>query len=130
MNEHHLFIRRLGATPAAPTPAVEPLLPAGRIERARMGQVVTLQLLDRVMKGMSTLVAEGFVPIGFRADVLEGVVLRVEPPADEVIERGRYTVTGVYAPGVARQWTRAHGVRVEWDYGREGPLRHVNDEEC
>ena len=125
MNEHHLFIRRLGTAPAAPSPVI----PAGRIERARMGQVVTLQLVDRVMKATTELVAEGFVPIGFRADLLEGVVLRVEPPADEVIDRGRYTVTGVYAPGVARQWTTAHGVRVEWDYGREGPTRESAESE-
>jgi hypothetical protein len=90
---------------------------AGELQRIQHAHVLQLQLVDRVMKALQALVAQGFVPVGFAADLINGPSVLIEPPTLELL------ATRVGENKVAVRATRdkrllyfsLDGVRVEWE---------------
>lgn len=95
------------------------------------GHVQQLKQMDRLMKVMVTVTDQGFVPCGFRSNLLEGPVLLVEPPEDQIVED--LTARGVGLAGrfdgrhPALMWCAIDGVRVEWEIAREWPVVGAGD---
>jgi hypothetical protein len=94
------------------------------LSRAQTFHVLQLKRIERLMRAMADLVPQGFVPLGLNACLIQGPVLLVETPPDDLVDRLKLRLCGNFSrdrgPCI---WFLHEGVRVEWHPAVEGPRR-------
>ncbi len=86
------------------------------VTRRHWHHVMQLKRIDLLMKAMSKVVQMGCTPTGFSGDEgQDGLVLWIERPGDEVIDKHRLLVRAVFLAGQrTRVWFVVDQVRVMW----------------